>query len=52
MSRLFDLLEIKKPSCDGQFMFSDGGGGGIEKTTSAIKLNRPFSPMKSSTNPQ
>ncbi len=25
MSRLFDLLEIKKPSCDGQFMFCDGG---------------------------
>jgi len=33
-SRLFNLLEIKKPSCDGQFMFCDGqfmfcdGGGG------------------------
>ncbi|MDD4976431.1 MAG: hypothetical protein PHY93_18885 [Bacteriovorax sp.] len=28
MSSLFNLLEIKKPSCDGQFMFCDGGGGG------------------------
>ena len=23
---LFNLLEIKKPSCDGQFMFCNGGG--------------------------
>lgn len=31
---------------------SDGGGGGIAKTTSALKFKRPFLTMQNSTNSQ